>query len=258
MFAVKRVRPVEKDSFCRELRALRRFNSPGVPRHPNILEFLSAWQQDGYFNIMFPWAVSDLSEWWRSNPLPADGPGLKTTLWLSNQCLGVASGLSAVHQFLGSPYTDHSNDVGHHGDIKPGNILWFPDPESPNMMGTWKIADFGLSGVGSSPSASGSRRLGCTPAYRAPEYDSPDREIGVSYDIWSLGCVLLECLTWSLVGLDGIKELENQRSTTSISNENGKGDKAFWENVKTTDADLSLPLRTQAAVKVTVTKVSMP
>jgi serine/threonine protein kinase len=199
---------------------------------------------------MFPWAVSDLAQWWRNNPFPTLGPGASTTLWLSHQALGIASGLRAVHQSLGSPSTSQSGDVGRHGDIKPGNILWFPSSDDP-VMGTWKIADFGLSAVESSPSFPGSNRLGCTPAYRAPEYDMPEREVGMSYDIWSLGCVLLECLTWSLVGLDGIKELEIRRSETA---ENGKKDNAFWEMVEAPRMDLALPLSNQAALKAVVSK----
>ncbi|KAI9151988.1 Cyclin-dependent kinase-like 4 [Paramyrothecium foliicola] len=250
-FAVKRIRSHEKDSFCRELQALRRFNSAGVPQHPNILEFLSAWHQDGYFNIIFPWAVSDLSEWWRNNPSPLSDSGTKATLWLANQALGITSGLSAVHKFLGSSEPNYLGYAGHHGDIKPGNILWFPDTEKSDGLGTWKIADFGLSGVGSSLTRINGERLGCTPAYRAPEYDAPDHEITTAYDVWSLGCVLLECLTWSLIGLRGIQELESRRYETGTSAD--KGDAAFWETSTSLNMD-DLARGKQPAVKLNVTR----
>jgi serine/threonine protein kinase len=254
-YALKQIRANDKDSFRRELDAFRRFNSPGTANHPNIVEFLSAWHQDGYFNLVFPWAVSDLSEWWRNNPLPVSGASRKTALWLANQCLGIASGLSAVHRFLSSPDQSAGGYAGHHGDIKPGNILWYPDPEHPEGPGTWKISDFGLSGVGSRTSSQGNGRLGCTPAYRAPEYDIPEHDITVAYDVWSLGCVLLECLTWSLAGLQGIKEMEAQRlATGNASNVKGKGDAAFWEVPKQPTAITSFSSKAQPVVKESVQK----
>lgn len=47
--------------------------------------------------------------------------------------------------------------------------------------------------------------------YRAPEYDIASK-VSPSYDIWSLGCVLLEFVTWYLLGGKGVEEFSKRRA----------------------------------------------
>lgn len=43
-----------------------------------------------------------------------------------------------------------------------------------------------------------------------PEYDLK-QEISQSFDIWSLGCVYLEFVTWMLLGADGLEKFRQIR-----------------------------------------------
>ncbi|KAK8107218.1 uncharacterized protein PG998_009231 [Apiospora kogelbergensis] len=47
-------------------------------------------------------------------------------------------------------------------------------------------------------------------SYRAPEYDVQDT-VTIKYDVWSLGCVFLEFITWALKGCNGVIEFSDKR-----------------------------------------------
>jgi hypothetical protein len=95
---------------------------------------------------------------------------------------------------------------GRHGDINPGNILWFNDCDigEDALGGTLKIADFGQAEFNSLKSRTAPRDVANTLTYRPPECDRLVRNeqpvIRQRYDIWCLGCVFLEFLTWVLGG----------------------------------------------------------
>lgn len=141
--------------------------------------------------------------------------------WVVNQCKGIASGLSSIHNFHSKCSADtrgqyevhcrhskpehipeQSSDdgiYGRHGDIKPENILWFNGPHE----GMLKIADFGLTDFRSRTSRSyvNPRSVACSPTYAPPEI-ALDMPISRAYDIWSLGCVYLEFVIWLMGGVD--------------------------------------------------------
>lgn len=97
---------------------------------------------------------------------------------------------------------------GRHGDIKPENILWYKD--RTDKLGILRLTDFGVSDLKSDMSKSNIQsNVACTLAYRAPESD-----IGVtrqSADMWSLGCVYLEFITWLLGGQPLLTEFAKKR-----------------------------------------------
>lgn len=108
---------------------------------------------------------------------------------------------------------------GRHGDIKPENILWFPDLETsgPNGFGTLKIADFGIVEFSTQRAVDRRRRgfVANSPSYRAPENDLPHDDgitrVSSSYDIWALGCVFLEFVTWWFGGWIMVEGFRSQR-----------------------------------------------
>jgi eukaryotic-like serine/threonine-protein kinase len=91
----------------------------------------------------------------------------------------------------GLEYLEHSGVV--HRDIKPANILlaeYRPDDTRPRA----KLTDFGIAKlVGSEPVTEDGVTTG-TAAYLSPE-QAQGQELSPSSDVYSLGLVLLECLT---------------------------------------------------------------
>ncbi len=75
-----------------------------------------------------------------------------------------------------------------HRDIKPSNL--FLVDGSPERV---KVLDFGIARVGSADATRTGTALG-TPRYMAPEQARGSREIDARADVFSLGCVLYECL----------------------------------------------------------------
>lgn len=96
-----------------------------------------------------------------------------------------------------------SKNWGRHGDIKPENILWFEDYEGKRDH--LVISDFGLTQFNSAYSHSKvpqDQILGFSGTYRPPDMHLEDQPITQKYDVWSLGCVLLEFVSWFLLGYD--------------------------------------------------------
>ncbi|KAK7709694.1 hypothetical protein SLS57_008599 [Botryosphaeria dothidea] len=97
-----------------------------------------------------------------------------------------------------------------HGDLKPDNILRFVDSTTAERsLGTLKIADLGLAklhdvdtNLRAEPT---SQRCG-TLKYEPPEALYPHRSPrSRRYDIWSMGCIILESIIWLLYGYDGLE-----------------------------------------------------
>ncbi|ORY06035.1 kinase-like domain-containing protein [Clohesyomyces aquaticus] len=106
--------------------------------------------------------------------------------------------------------------VAFHHDLKPGNILRFGDHPA-----TWKICDFGMANIKRTVITSETSRVSNggigTYEYQPPEYFQDDPSYskvhGRPFDVWSLGCVLLELLTvwkygWSETS--GLKDLKKR------------------------------------------------
>ena len=216
-FAMKKLAVTRKHEWRREIETMKKFSEQ--PSY-NLIPLLAAWQQDESLYLLFPWAKTDLRSWWRAHPDPLTSKDSNDSRWLASLSLDVSSGLEALHKAT----------AGYHGDIKPENILWFPD-EDNQETGKWKIADFGLSHMEqSAEDFDALTRFGCTPGYRAPEYDAKDKPMSQKADVWSLACVFVESAIWCYRGLKGLREFEAERFE---DNQGGKtGDGAFWEMQK--------------------------
>ncbi|KAF4982593.1 hypothetical protein FZEAL_1825 [Fusarium zealandicum] len=99
---------------------------------------------------------------------------------------------------------------GRHGDLKPENMLWFPDLN--DEKGIIKISDLGQAELHSTQSKTRRESKGVhTLTYRPPESDVEPRIIRQSGDIWSLGCIFLEFITWMLGGIDLLESFRKDR-----------------------------------------------
>ncbi|KAI1090758.1 hypothetical protein F5B19DRAFT_461525 [Rostrohypoxylon terebratum] len=234
-FALKKLHSPHIKDFRREVVALRRFViSPNV----HIIKLLAAFQHGTSFYLLFPWAEGgNLRAFWKDNPNPVINTSFLT--WIVEQCLGIATALHQIHhgyhtEATGAGNSNSPTDIssyGLHGDIKPANILLFEDgAHSENPI--WVLSDFGLSGLHHKANCEGSNRpKGFSPTYRAPELDTRSN-VGSSYDIWSLGCVLLETTVWLLRGWDGVGSFALSRvATGKPAKQAGWIDDKFFELV---------------------------
>jgi serine/threonine protein kinase len=218
---VKELRSSNREEFDYEIRALRM-----LPLHNHLTTLLSSYQfRDSYF-LIFPWASGgNLYDLWKSSSTPPL-PSPQLLAWVTSQCLGIAEALEAIHT---APIASSSPGValedtvlfGRHGDIKPTNILWDPDAEERRIfdekyVGVLRISDFGLTRFhrANTTSRATTERLGGSLTYRAPETELHTVN-SRAYDIWSLGCVYLEFLTWLVLGWTGVDDFSIQRMEES-------------------------------------------
>jgi len=150
----------------------------------------------------------DLSDYWKlHNEAPRD-PEL--ILWSLQQMLGLAEAIRALHHDLGG-------DIHlRHGDLKPGNILYFKGDEGDFLV----VADLGVSKVHEQPTGKrdcGTTTRATTEAYEAPEVvlEHAKQPRARTYDIWSLGCVLLEFAIWLFYDMDALDNFKKNRQNAS-------------------------------------------
>ncbi|KIL89224.1 serine threonine protein kinase [Fusarium avenaceum] len=101
---------------------------------------------------------------------------------------------------------------GQHGDLKPENVLWFPDPDDP--IGILKISDLGQAQLHSTQSKTRRESNGVhTLTYRPPETDIEPYIMRQSGDIWSFGCIVLEFITWALGSWELVEDFKTKRAS---------------------------------------------
>ncbi|KAM0351674.1 hypothetical protein ACHAPU_002684 [Fusarium lateritium] len=233
-FAIKCIRKQRFIDPKKEASILRKFRDD---RHEHLISILATYTQHGEYYFIFPWAIADLHGYWKDvNRRPSEPEAGADLSWLAAQCQGLAEGLAFIHRYETSSFGSlvHPDSMpiatedlvktesgqlklrlfGRHGDIKPENILYFPEYDG-DLRGTLKITDFGCTEFSTKKEAN-SKRLESvpnSPTYRAPETDLPsdDTSISASYDVWTLGCVYLEFITWWLGGWTHVEEFARRR-----------------------------------------------
>lgn len=215
---------------------------------------------------MFPWADGNLSSFWTDHPNPEfparDWDFVK---WCARQWLAIAEGLHAIHKAPQRAETRDPNDPrihGRHGDLKPENILWFRNGHrkltDPCSYGVFVISDFGLTSFhrNNTKDQVSPSHLARSPTYRPPECDV-SKTISQSYDVWSLGCILLEFTIWYIHGWNGVDRSSASRAKAerpAASKTNYVEDKFFELTEKVTrivddDAKIEKVARLKQCVK---------
>ncbi|CAN9404024.1 unnamed protein product [Alternaria alternata] len=123
----------------------------------------------------------------------------------------------------------HKKMFGRHGDINPSNILWYDDSDATHddLKGTLKLADFGQAELNTLLSRTQPRDVVHTITYGPPEIDLHPHIVRQSFDIWGLGCVYLELVTWILGGSSLLESFAKERLTEDIFMNNILTDKFF-------------------------------
>ena len=100
--------------------------------------------------------------------------------------------LTVLIQLCAALSVAHANGI-YHRDIKPGNVLIETGADSPIKA---KLIDFGIATIRSKDETSREilSEISGTPAYMSPEQAS-GKYSGAPSEVFSLGCVLYECLT---------------------------------------------------------------
>ncbi|KAK4033139.1 hypothetical protein C8A01DRAFT_19875, partial [Parachaetomium inaequale] len=240
LFAVKILRSTEEAEFKKEVEILKRVSrSP----HVDLITLLVTYEYQGRYHLMLPLAEADLLTYWENTAAENDK---STASWLAEQCRGLAEGLMTIHRYRRTstdsilenmtgafmaakgkslPGAAHQGKKGdeprilycRHGDIKPENILWFPSPagpaDEPAGKGILKITDFGVAEFTTQDTAPRAHGLPVSPMYQPPEAYVPLKNgvIRTSYDIWGLGCIYLEFITWFFGGWKYISNFLDRR-----------------------------------------------
>ncbi|KAI0095945.1 hypothetical protein F4814DRAFT_435500 [Daldinia grandis] len=244
-FALKKLRSQHIEDFQREVAALRPFV---VSPHPHVVKLLAAFRHESSFYLLFPWAEGgSLYSFWKDNPQPV--PDAPLSRWVSEQCLGLVTALYQIHRGRSTLETGPSH-YGRHGDIKPSNILLSQENIRSKHL-VWTLSDFGLSTLSRQMERNrGDHPIGFSPTYRAPELDIKGT-IDSAYDIWSLGCVFLELLTWMLYGWEGVKSFTLSRvDVDQRTDEKGDRDDGFFRIVARQGGSPDAQLKTSVALWV--------
>ncbi|TGJ87810.1 hypothetical protein E0Z10_g981 [Xylaria hypoxylon] len=167
---------------------------------PHLIQPISAYQRGSERCLTFPWAEGgNLGNYW--DDYEKGRQDLGSLRWLIAQFVGLFSTLQILHE-----------QNCRHGDLKPENILWFKEYQG---LGTLRIADMGLSAFHEKDADTKKRNWkkmstmtpSGTSRYEPPEMDDT-RGKGISrsrqYDIWSMGCIMMELLIWLMYGFKGV------------------------------------------------------
>ena len=174
-----------------------------------------------YYNFLFPLAIGTLEQLFAGRLMQPS-----KELW--TQFEGLASAVAYLHNECNTA----------HRDLKSSNILVYENPETQSL--TTKITDFGLAvnlqnahswAAGTSESQS-ALRLGApemrkyvdplsqppsalAPAStRLPDVLSPQPEELRAADVWTLGCIFVQMLSFLVHGIDGERRLRAAITTT--------------------------------------------
>ncbi|RFN49034.1 protein kinase [Fusarium flagelliforme] len=233
VFAVKVLKSRHSIDPAREHAILKKFKNN---RHEHMISILTAYIHNGIYHLILPRALADLHDYWKEvNPSPLEAEADGTLAWLAAQCQGLVEGLSCIHRYETASFECLLNPdsfkianqsrsnvegnseqklrfFGRHGDIKPENILYYPD-NNGGLRGRLVIADFGCTEFSTKEEINRKKRksVPISATYRAPEIHLSPDAITSSYDMWTLGCVYLEFLTWWFGGWTFVEEFAGQR-----------------------------------------------
>ncbi|KAI1759501.1 hypothetical protein GGR53DRAFT_527218 [Hypoxylon sp. FL1150] len=173
----------------------------------HLVKFIAGFEVGGRHYLMFQWVDGgNLRRFWQQYQWSFDDDLI---IWALEQMKGIVNGLERLHSF------DPQKNC-RHGDLKPENILVLTKPGEKRVL---QIADMGSAKIHSSPTnlrQVGTMSLAGTLRYQPPEVQtSISNKRSRAYDIWSMGCILLEFIIWVLYGSEGLFEFAESFVSTA-------------------------------------------
>jgi serine/threonine protein kinase len=226
-------------------------------QHEYAVGALTVFRHENQDFLVFPYAHGEtLRSLWEKSRDPAAHNRQITIKWFEQQCIRIAKVLRCLHGHPpGTPpnccvVSDRRQEspIGIHCDLNPGNFLLFRDsrrdldPADPDTWGDIKLSDFGSTLFFSKLELESTQQVGhCDALYRPPESDirdflQADAEFSAKFDVWSLGSVWLECITWLVLGADQVKAFEQTRKGGRDPVKGGRIDGGFFEIEKVNGA----------------------
>ncbi|KAI0880777.1 protein kinase [Annulohypoxylon maeteangense] len=244
IFALKKLNTNSEEEFNMELASLlfSMDKASGKPASKHLIQLLATFEVSDpnsedkcpTYYLLFDWAEGNLPQFWERME-EVYVRNRSHCKWMSLQFHEICLALQSVHnerertlKFINE--SDSLDLYGRHGDIKPDNFLWFRPEQSSDLLA---LSDFGLGRLHTQVSRSNQnpQSLARTATYIAPEFDLENGMISRASDIYSLGCVFLEYVTWFLLGYDSvIKDFPDQRMDKDIF-AGWKSDKFFMIEV---------------------------
>jgi serine/threonine protein kinase len=172
----------------------------------HLIKAIAYYQKGDNHYFMFPWAeLGNLWEFMLEHHPDKTDPGY--IIWFFTQLYGLAGALQGLHYMATN---QGSSRNCRHGDLKPTNILCFKTRDSPKDRPRLVITDVGLAKVHNEATSERNRTTSNsagTVTHAAPELEiSSKAPRSRRFDVWSMGCILLECVIWLLYGPDKLKE----------------------------------------------------
>ena len=175
-------------------------------KHDNIVKLLATYAHGSVFNMIFPLAETTLHAYLRSAK-PAISQRERRTLF--TEVCNLTSALDSLHNFHLNVDGLELLRIGYHHDLKPKNIL---------VQGqTFQIADFGLARFKEFDESSKTDWKMGTRTYGPPESGEGSRN-GRAHDMWSMGCILSELVTFCVLGPEGVEDFGQKRETMVAAN----------------------------------------
>jgi len=215
-----------------EKRMMREVNTIRARKHPNIVPFFAGfsagrenpWDDEDpviCVHMLFEHTDAGNMHDWLALESPPEllVDAAKRHEYIIDCIQNLVSAVAFIHKDIDGFYA-------HHHDLKPKNILSFRGPAGP--LPIWKICDFGMARLTHRGDASGTTHgpndgFG-TYEYQPPEYfsDEPNPKHGRAFDVFSLGCIILELVTvaihgWSKAGIPEFTRLREANTQHACS-----------------------------------------
>ena len=140
--------------------------------------------------------------------------------YLYDTIMSLVSAVAYLHDEINGTFTSHH-------DLKPHNILLFGR--------NWKIGDLGMTRLRSLIQGSKTKRTIGSYTYHPPECEHESvRKHGRSFDMWSLGCIIVELAVLIVYGWEGehLDKFQKERAKNpSQPSANSDNDDSFHNNM---------------------------